>query len=154
MATDPETVKKLEELLAAIRGFDDPRRAGDQWKQVYRLLQKTDVPPGKVTATVGMRDVAGLAAIIEQIKATGAVAAEEKPSEDILKAALKMFRKRQAFTQLDDESKLGHSPLTKGSAARPAPITAPAEYPHSVWQELVRQGRLRYLGQGFYDLPK
>ena len=57
----------LEEQLAAIQGYDDPRRASSQWKQVYRLLEKADVDPQRFQRIVGMRDVAGLAALIEQL---------------------------------------------------------------------------------------
>jgi hypothetical protein len=154
MALDPSIITRLDELLSAIRNYGDPRRAAEEWKQVYKLLQKTEVPAGKVTAVVGMRDAAGLGHLIDELRSTGAVVAEERPSEEICRQALKVFRKRRALTKLDDESKLGHSPLSKGSDARLAPITAPVEFPQSVWQELVRQGKLRYLGQGFYDLPK
>ena len=38
MACDPEIVTKLDELLTAIGGYDDPRRATAEWKQVYKLL--------------------------------------------------------------------------------------------------------------------
>ena len=38
MAGDPTVVAKLEELLAAIRAFVDPRRALQEWKQVLSLI--------------------------------------------------------------------------------------------------------------------
>ncbi|KKK58395.1 hypothetical protein LCGC14_3044880, partial [marine sediment metagenome] len=69
MASDPTTVTKLDELMAAIQGYDDPRRAAGEWKQVYRLLQNTELPPGRVTGVVGMRDMPGLAALIDQLRA-------------------------------------------------------------------------------------
>ena len=42
MAYDPAIVTKLEELLTAIGGYDDPRRATSEWKQVSKLPQKAD----------------------------------------------------------------------------------------------------------------
>jgi len=66
MAGESETAGKLEELVATIRSYDDPRLAVGEWKQAYRLLQKTELPPGRVTGVVGMRDVAGLAALAEK----------------------------------------------------------------------------------------
>ena len=153
MTCDSAVLAKLDELIAAIRGYGDPRRAGEEWKQVYKLLGKTDLPPGRITGVVGMRDVARLSELVEQLRTADAAALQgEKFDPDTLRAALKAFRKRQALTRLDDESKLGHSPLSKGSDPRLAAITPPLEWPEPVWKELVRQGRLRYLGQGFYEL--
>ena len=154
MASDP-TVTKLDELLAAIRGYDDPRRAATEWKQAYRLLQKTPLPPGRFASTVGMRDVAGLAELIDQLRSANAPAAPpdgDAHSPETFKRAMRAFRKRLAMTRLDEESKLGRGPLSKGSGFSAAAITPPVEWPDSVWQELARQGKLRYIGHGFYEL--
>ena len=35
MSVDPEIIHKLDELLEAIKGFDDPRRASTEWKQAF-----------------------------------------------------------------------------------------------------------------------
>jgi len=67
---------------------------------------------------------------------------------------MRAFRKRLSLTILDEESKLGHGPLSKGSGASIAAIVPPSEWPESVWQELVRQGKLRCIGQGVYELTK
>jgi hypothetical protein len=155
MTEDSASLAKLDELLTAIRGYDDPRRAASEWKQVFRLLQKAGLPTGRITGVVGMRDVAGLTDIAEQLRAPET---SESPGEafdpDVLRKALHAFRKRLSLTVLDEESKLGHSALTKGSDASVAAITPPAEWPTPVWEELVRQGKLRYTGHGFYELPK
>ncbi len=151
MASASTTVTKLDELITAIRGYDDPRRAAGEWKQVYRLLQNTELPPGRVTGVVGMRDMPGLATLIDQLRAPAPPAPPDVPSEDICRKALQVFRKRLSLTILDEESKLGRGPLSKGAAA-PAAIVPPNEWPESVWEELVRQGKLRYIGHGFYEL--
>jgi hypothetical protein len=154
MADAPTIVTQLDELMTAIRGYGDPRRAGEQWKQVYRLLQKTDLPAGRITGVVGMRDVARLAELVDQLRAPEAAPPPaDAPDAETCRQALRAFRKRQALTQLDDESKLGYGPLSKGASPRPTPIIPPNEWPEPVWQELVRQGRLRYIGHGFYELP-
>jgi len=152
MAADPTAVTKLDELLAAIRACDDPRRAGSEWKQVYRLLEKTDLPPSRVRSTVGMRDVAGLAELLDQLRAPESPGADA-PSAETCRRALRAFRKRLTLTRLDDESKLGRGPLSKGCDTHLTAITPPVEWPDSVWQELARQGRLRYIGHGLYELP-
>jgi len=157
MADDPTTVAELDRLLAAIRGFADPRRAGEQWKQAYRLLQKTDLPGGRITGVVGMRDVAGLAELIEQLRSPAAATAAEAPDApdaETCRKALLAFRKRLSLTVLDEESKLGRGPLSKGAASGTPAITPPTEWPDAVWQELARQGKLRYIGHGFYELGK
>jgi len=157
MTSDPATVTELEELMAAIRGYDDPRRAGGQWKQVHRALRKTSLPSGSVAHAVGMRDVGLLAELIEQLRAPDPAAAPEDadvPSAATCKRALRAFRKRLTLTCLDEESKLGRGPLSKGSGSSSPSITTPVEFTDSVWGELVRQGKLRYVGHGFYELPK
>lgn len=157
MTDEATTVTKLDELLAAIRGYDDPRRAAAEWKQVYKLLQKTDLRSARVTHIVGMRDVAALAGLIEQLRAPEAApAAADAPSAETCKRALRAFRKRLTLTRLDEESTIDmHRPLSKGSASLgPAAIVPPVEWPQSVWQELVRQGKLHYIGGGLYELTK
>ncbi len=56
------------------------------------------------------------------------------------------------LTVLDEESKLGHSPLSKGTDASTASMVPPSEWPDAVWRELARQGKLRDIGHGFYEL--
>ena len=69
-----------------------------------------------------------------------------------LKRALKAFRKRLKLTHLNEESKLGRSPLTGGKHSDVVAIMPPRQYPPEVWQELFRLGRLKDTGIGFYEL--
>ena len=141
--------------MAAIGGSDDPRRAGGEWKQVYQLLQGAGLPAGRVGHVVGMRDLTGLAELIEQLRSpagSGPPAEAEAPSAEICRRALRAFRKRLSLTVLDEESKLGHGALSKGSDASVAAIRPPNEWPAAVWDELVRQGKLRDIGHGLYEL--
>mgnify|MGYP006296122407 CR=1 FL=1 len=110
--SDPTDLAKLDELLEAIRGYDDPRRAASEWKQVYRLLGKTELPAGRVTAVVGMRDVPGLVELLERLRGGGA-GPEPEIDPETLRKALHAFRKRLKLTVLDEESKLGRGPLSK-----------------------------------------
>lgn len=69
-----------------------------------------------------------------------------------LKRALKAFRKRLKLTRLNEESKLGRNPLTGGRKSDVVAIMPPRDYPDEVWKELVRLGRLKDAGRGFYEL--
>ncbi len=69
-----------------------------------------------------------------------------------LKRAMKAFRKRLKLTRLNEESKLGRNPLTSGKKSDVVAIMPPHQYPDAVWQELIRRGRLKDAGNGFYEL--
>ncbi len=75
------------------------------------------------------------------------------PSPEELKQALKAFKKRLKVTRLDHESRLGGGPLT-GRSSNIVAISPPNQYPLAVWEELVRQGKLRKIGPGTYGLPE
>lgn len=74
-----------------------------------------------------------------------------EPSPETLKAALKAFKKRIKLTQLDQDSRVGKSPLTSGRSTILS-ISPPNQYPTAVWDALVAQGKLKYAGQGMYEL--
>jgi hypothetical protein len=70
-----------------------------------------------------------------------------------LRNALKAFKKRLKLARLDDESRLGRGAMSGGGRSGIVAIPPPARYPQAVWDELVRQGKLRRAGQGLYELP-
>ena len=70
-------------------------------------------------------------------------------TDEELKKALKAFKKRMKLTQLDDDSKLGHSPLT-GSKAKITSIQPPVGFGREIWEELAEKGFLKRDGGGFY----
>lgn len=80
--------------------------------------------------------------------------ADEPPTPEMLKRAMKAFRKRLKLKKLDDESRLGRSPMTGGKQSAVVAIMAPREFSPAVWQELVRQGKLRHAGGSFYELAE
>lgn len=158
MTCDPQIVTKLEELLTAIRGFEDPRRAANEWKLVFKLLQKTDLPAVRVTNVVGSRDLVRLTELVDQLRTPAPATPQtpvDVPTTDACRRAFRAFRKRLELARLDDESKIGgHSQLSKGEASSLNAIIPPSEWPDSVWEELARQGRLHHVGHGFYALTK
>jgi len=70
-----------------------------------------------------------------------------------LRKALQAFKKRLKLSRLDEESSLGRGPFSSGKSSGIVAITPPNQYPRSVWDQLVAQGRLKYAGQGLYQLP-
>ena len=72
------------------------------------------------------------------------------PSPEELKKALKAFKKRLKLARLDDESSLGGGPMSGGKKSGIVAIMPPNQYPRAVWDELVKQGRLKYAGQGLF----
>ena len=77
------------------------------------------------------------------------------PPPEALKSALKAFRKRLKLTQLDDDSRLGgHGAMTGGRRSEIKAIRPPdpERFPQAVWDELVKQGKLKCVGHGLYHL--
>ena len=76
------------------------------------------------------------------------------PMPQELKAALKAFRKRLKLTQLDDQSRIGKSPMSSGRPSGIVAITPPDQFSQAVWEELARQGKLKRAGEGLYELAQ
>jgi hypothetical protein len=74
------------------------------------------------------------------------------PSHEDLKRAYKTFKKRLKLTRLDEESKLNYRPTTSGKGSGIVAITPPQGFTPAVWEELVKQGKLKYAGHGTYEL--
>jgi hypothetical protein len=70
-----------------------------------------------------------------------------------LKSAYNAFKKRWKVTRLDYDSRIGRGPLSAGQRSAIVGIAAPKEFPRAVWEELVRQGRLKHAGSGLYSMP-
>jgi hypothetical protein len=121
-----------------------------------RIKPKEQPRPG-VTPTPAAAPAPHPAPVQEDASASGkldynALGPDGLPAQEVVKAALKAFRKRLKLTKLNDESKLGRSPLSGGKKSQVMAIIPPAQYPKGVWDELVRQGKLRDTGSGFYEL--
>lgn len=71
--------------------------------------------------------------------------------EDQLKKAFKAFKKKLKLQQLEDDSRLGRSPLT-GAKSTVVAIQPPPGFGREVWEELKSQGYLKADGGGFYAL--
>ncbi len=76
------------------------------------------------------------------------------PTAQELKTAFKAFKRRLKLERLDAESKIGVGPLSSGRSSEIVAITPPNQFPQAVWDELVKQGRLKKAGRGTYELKE
>jgi hypothetical protein len=74
------------------------------------------------------------------------------PSSEELKKAFKAFKKRLKLTRLDAESNIGGGPLSSGRNSGIVAITPPSEFPPTIWEALVKQGKIRPAGRGTFEL--
>ena len=72
-------------------------------------------------------------------------------TEEDLRKALKAFKKRMKLTQLEEDSRLGRSPLT-GAKSTIVSIQPPAGFGKEIWDELADKGYLKRDGIGFFAL--
>lgn len=72
-------------------------------------------------------------------------------TEEEMKKAIKAFKKKIKLMQLEDDSRLGRSPLT-GAKSRIISIQPPSGFGREIWEELVEKGQLKRDGVGFYAM--
>jgi len=84
----------------------------------------------------------------------GATPVEPSLTPELLKSAYNAFKKRWKLTRLDQESRIGRGPMSSGQKSAIAGIVPPDQFPRAVWDALVKQGRLKYTGSGFYAMPE
>ena len=78
--------------------------------------------------------------------------ASDEPTSQELRRAIRAFKKRLKLTRLDEESKLGGGPMSSGGSSGIVAVMPPYQFPKAVWETLVKQGKLRYVGNGLYEL--
>jgi hypothetical protein len=71
-------------------------------------------------------------------------------TDEELKHAFKAFKRRLKLTRLDEESRLGRSPLTQGGNSGIQSIIPPREFRQEIWDELVKRQQLSKDSDGFY----
>lgn len=67
--------------------------------------------------------------------------------------ALKAFKKKLKATQLDEDSRLGRSPLSGSGGEKIIAITPPSGHGKAVWESLAAKGYLKRDGS-FYELAR
>lgn len=74
------------------------------------------------------------------------------PTKQDLKMAMRAFKRRLKLMRLDEESRVGVGPMSGGKSSAVVAITPPDQFPQEVWDELVKQGRLKTSGNGLYEM--
>jgi len=72
-------------------------------------------------------------------------------SDEELKKAFKAFKKKLRLQQLEEDSRLGRSPLT-GAKSTITAIQPPLGFGKEIWEELRDKEMLKADGGGFYTL--
>lgn len=108
-----------------------------------------DVDP-ELDGAIEARDGVALAAILAGWASGKRLMLEH--DREVLKRAMKAYRKSLKVTVLDAESSVAGGPMSAGRKSTIVGIVPPARYPRAVWDELARQRRLVSAGQGIYEL--
>lgn len=121
------------------------------WTELAAACQMTNDRDAELEAAITERDPVKLKALVDAWQS----GKRHLPAEDreVLKRAMKAFRKSLKVTRLAAETKLGGGPMSSGSDSRVVGIQPPPRYPKPVWMELVRQGRLTTDRRGLFELP-
>ena len=136
-------------ITAFAAAADDP--TPDAWARAGEALGDAREAEPAAAAAIDARDSTALRSLVDAWTSGQSLLPERDRA--VLKRALKAYRKRLKVTRLDDESKVGGSPMSGGRHSSVVGVQPPERYPRAVWDELVRQGRLLY-ERGAYVLPE
>jgi hypothetical protein len=146
---DPAT-SLLSRFLEAcvVEMQDDPANAAI-WAKAREALGAARTSDPDLAAVIEATDAPGLRAIVELWHK------HERPlpaqDQEVLRRAMKAFEKSLRATQLADESGLGGRGMSSGRHSGIVGIQPPSRFTREVWNELVRQGRLRGGRHGIYE---
>ena len=148
---DPQ-MALLSKLLASVVteiGLDPA--SSEAWARARQALQTTREKEPELASLIDAKDAPALRIFVDQ----WASGARQLPGQDrdVLKRAMKAFRKSLKITVLDAESSIAGGPMSGGRRSAIQGITPPTRYPREVWHELARQGRLIDAKHGVYELP-
>lgn len=148
---DPQMDLLLTSLASVVGDGGDEGGTPVGWSEARAALEACGEVEDDVAQAVAAQDLETLRAILEQWYAgTRHLLVHDR---DVLKRAMKAYRKSLKVTVLAAESSLGGGPMSSGRKSMIVGIRPPDRYPRAVWQELVRQGRLLDAKQGIYELP-
>lgn len=146
-----EKVRSLAKDLRANKG-----NAAENWALASRLLARLSNDAARIQQVTDARDIGGLESLIDTIEGKAAAAAavplRDFPASE-LDAAYRAFHKRLKVSRLADESKLGGRYTSGGRKSEIDSMQPPDGFPADIWPALVRAGKLKDAGGGFYREP-
>lgn len=146
-----EKIRSLAKDLRANKG-----NAAENWALASRLLSRVTNDSARIQQVIESREVAGLEALVDAIEGKAAAAAAVPLptfSASELDAAYRAFHKRLKVSRLADESKLGGRYTSGGRHSEIDAMQPPDGFPAEIWPALVRAGKLKDAGGGFYREP-
>ncbi len=137
-------------LAAAVLRVDRADETG--WDAAARELELYPEDDVELFVAIDDRDLEALRAITTQWSS----GARALPLHDrnLLKRALKAFRKRLKLVRLDADSSVGGGPMSSGRDSGIVGVRAPNQFPAEVWELLVKQGRMVEGRDGTHELPE
>jgi hypothetical protein len=129
----------------------DPANAA-AWEKAASVLGVVRASDPDVAAAIDAKDLKALRAIVELwFAGKRALPAQD---QETLRRAMKAFHKTLKATLLDAESGIGGRGMSTGQASSIIGIQPPSRFTTEVWNQLVREGRLRGGRHGVYELGK
>ena len=150
-------LEKLRSVVDELKANSRPTETQPNWDLAGRLASRFPVDTARLTQAMKTKDLAELDAIVAEIEKPpepkkAADAGGPGVDHDTQLAAMRAFKKRLKLLRLDDESRLGAKQMTGGRKSEIDAIEPPRDFGPEVWASLVRAGKLRDTGQGFYQL--
>lgn len=120
------------------------------WGNAEQALGAARAGEPELARIIDAKDAAALRELVDAWTSGKTMLPEQDRA--LLKRALKAFRKSLKVTRLDEESGIGGRAMSSGRQSSVVGITPPRQFDAAVWDELVRQGRLRGGRNGIYEL--
>jgi hypothetical protein len=143
---DPE-----KHLLCSVLAAAAETQDAEAWTRAAEALAAARAKEPELARAGETRDAAAVGALIGEWHSGRRPLPE--PDREVLRRAMKAFRKSLKVTRLDAESSIGGGPMSSGRNSGIAGMRPPDRYPRDVWEELARQKRLLSVGHGIYELP-
>jgi hypothetical protein len=153
MSDDPSMTLVSSALELVVRDLASGADADRAWAAAREALAHHGVAADvdrELSAAIDERDAATLTALVAGWTSGKRLMLER--DRDVLKRALKAYRKSLKVTVLDAESSVAGGPMSAGRKSSITGIIPPNRYPREVWDELVRQKKLIHAGRGIYEL--
>lgn len=139
---------QLEQVVERLKSGADDQSAWALAQRCYKAAKDEDED---LELAIEMQDLESLQEILDAWLSGSRLRTVH--DRDVLKRAMKAYRKSLKVTRLDAESSIGGGPMSSGQNSTISGIRPPERYPPAIWAELARQGRLIDAGHGLFELP-